>query len=100
VFCSLGKHLPTLSSQQHPRTAAPSGSQFQKCRSPPRRDRPSPPTLIAPVDVAWHMIFAAWVQQVMIDNKDVGDVPTGKRNLVREITRCVVAYLTCVTSKD
>jgi hypothetical protein len=36
----------------------------------------------------------------MIDNKDVGDVPTGERNLVRKITRCVVAYLRCTPSKD
>jgi AcrR family transcriptional regulator len=44
-------------------------------------------------DVAWRLTFATIVQQVMFDNQEVGDVPMAGKPLIREITRCLVAYL-------
>jgi len=44
-------------------------------------------------DVAWRLVFAAMAQQVMFDNHEVSGTPMAERALVREVARCVTAYL-------
>jgi len=44
-------------------------------------------------DVAWRMVFAAVVQQVMFDKHEVSGTPMADRTFVREIARCVANYL-------
>ena len=45
-------------------------------------------------DVAWRMMFAMFAQQVMFENQEVSGVAIGDKALVRELTRCLTAYLT------
>jgi len=44
-------------------------------------------------DVAWRMMFAALVQQMMFDDQEVSGVTMTTPALVHEIASCVVAYL-------
>ena len=45
-------------------------------------------------DVAWRMTFAMFAQQVMFEDQEVSGVAIGDRALVRELARCLTAYLT------
>jgi AcrR family transcriptional regulator len=45
-------------------------------------------------DVAWRMMFAMFAQQVMFENQEVSGVAIGDKALVRELARCLTAYLT------
>lgn len=44
-------------------------------------------------DVAWRMTFAMFAQQVMFENQEVSGVAIGDKALVRELARCLTAYL-------
>ncbi len=45
-------------------------------------------------DVAWRMTFAMFAQQVMFEDQEVSGVAIGDKALVRELARCLTAYLT------
>jgi len=45
-------------------------------------------------DVAWRLTFAMFAQQVMFENQEVSGVAIGDKALVRELARCLTAYLT------
>ena len=45
-------------------------------------------------DVAWRMTFAMFAQQVMFENQEVSGAAMGDKALVRELARCLTAYLT------
>jgi len=45
-------------------------------------------------DVAWRMTFAMFAQQVMFENQEVSGVAISDKALVRELARCLTAYLT------
>ena len=45
-------------------------------------------------DVAWRMTFAMFAQQVMFENQEVSGAAMGEKALVRELARCLTAYLT------
>ena len=44
-------------------------------------------------DVAWRMTFAMFAQQVMFEDQEVSGVAIGDKALVRELARCLTAYL-------
>ena len=44
-------------------------------------------------DVAWRMTFAMFAQQVMFENQEVSGVAISDKALVRELARCLTAYL-------
>jgi hypothetical protein len=45
-------------------------------------------------DVAWRMTFAMFAQQVMFENQEVSGAAISDKALVRELARCLTAYLT------
>ena len=44
-------------------------------------------------DVAWRMTFAMFAQQVMFEDQEVSGVAISDKALVRELARCLTAYL-------
>jgi len=51
------------------------------------------------IDVAWRMLFAALTQQMMFDDQEVSGVKMAQPALAREISCCIVAYLTAAPAK-
>jgi AcrR family transcriptional regulator len=45
-------------------------------------------------DVAWRMTFAMFAQQVMFENQEVSGAAISDKAVVRELARCLTAYLT------
>ena len=50
-------------------------------------------------DMAWRMMFAALVQQIMFDDQEATGVKMTQPALVREISCCLVAYLKAAPAK-